>query len=230
MGRVQNQIWAYLLDEAGYYVLDEEGELTAATTVEAELQRRLRIGTGEKSITDADLYLVMARAQDMLNFGGKRVYTTGTFNASSNTSIYVFNASGTLSSQCYAVYSIYDASRTIRRLPNWRHIAQYTKDWYITESATESRAEVWAPISQNLLAIYPAKSSSDSYSAVYLKETTFASTGSTGTLEIPNEDVTILYDVCEIVLLMQLRLFEEAAKKVEFLARDIGLQLTGMGD
>jgi hypothetical protein len=227
MGRVQDQVWAYLLDENGGYVLDEEGELTAATTVEAELQRRLRIGTAEDAITDANLYDVMAKAQHMMNYGMKRVISTGTFNASSNTSIYVFNASGTLSSQCYQVLSLYDASRTILKLPNWKHIAQYNKGWYITADATESRAEVWAPISNNLLAIYPAKSSSDSYSAVYLKECTFASTGSTGTLEIPNEDVTVLYDVCEIVFLMHLRLYEEVARKVEMLAKDIGLTLTG---
>ena len=226
MGRVQDQVWAYLLDEDNDYVLDEEGELTAATTVEAELQRRLRIGTAENAITDANLYDVMAKAQHMLNYGMKRVFTTGTFNASSNTTIYVFNASGTLSSQCYEVHSLYDASRTIRKLPNWRHIGQYNKDWYITNDATESRAEVWAQVSNNLLAIYPAKASSHSYSAVYLKECTFASTGSTGTLEIPNEDVTILYDVCEIVWLMHLRLFDEVARKVEFLAKDIGLELT----
>ena len=192
-------------------------------TVENELQRRLRIGTGGIAISDSNLYTVMNYVQRTLNYALKRDVSTGTYTASATDSVISYT-SASISSDCYAVLAMYDSvsGESLINCPNWNALQQADSSW-LNQGATKSL--VWASIGRNMLAVYPA--SSQTYNAVYLKETTTLDS-SADTFTIPDADINLVHDLCEVVWLAHLRFYEEAALKGTQLKDDLAVRLSGV--
>ena len=75
-----------------------------------------------------------------------------------------------------------------------------------------------------MLAVYPA--SSQTYEVVYLRETT-AINSSADTFTIPDADMPLLTDLCELVWLVHLRQTPEIKPKLERAAQSVALALKG---
>ena len=186
---------------------------TTVETVEAELQRRLRIGSAQIAITDANLFDVMNKVQKVINYALERKLSTGTLTVSSATTLY--HTTTSIAADCRKVIALYDATRTIMFVPNWEMFQQYDQNWH---KSTGSRAEAWAPVGHNMIAVYPG--SSTTLTCVYLAETT--TLDSSGDIfNLGDHDMAIVYDLCEIILLAHLRMYPECGLKVEKFQKDI---------
>jgi hypothetical protein len=196
---------------------------TTAKTAITELQNRLRLGTAEIAVTNANLMSIMNYVQRTLNYALKRDISTGTYTAASTTTVISYT-SASIAADCYGIISMYDSvsNESLYRCPNWNALQQADSSWR-TQSATKSL--VWSHIGRNQLAVYPA--SSQTYNVVYLRETTtIDSTGDTFT--IPDADINLLYDVSELIWLTHLRHYEEAKLKAKALLEHVIVRQTGV--
>ena len=191
---------------------------TTAATVELELQNKLRIGTAQVAISDANLYALMNNVQLAVNYAFKLKIATGTFKCAS--SVTTINATTvTVAADCDRVMVLYEATRTVMYLPSWKDIAQYDRDWQIDGAA---RSEVWSEIGHHILAVYPA--STITYNCVYLQETTLLNAGG-DEFGIPDEDVHLVTELCEIVWLTHLGHLPEAMKQIEEFKKSVETHL-----
>lgn len=196
---------------------------TTAGNFRAHLLTRLR-ATGTVAIAEAFSYEIINYCQTTLNVSRGFVIGTGTFTYNAGTALYTTTAS--VSTACARVLSLYDTTRTIHRV-RLREFSQYNKNWHATAaSGTTWRMEAWAPIGDGMLAIYPVPATGGTCSAVYIKNTDLID-GSTDALEIPDQDMHLLYDLCEIIALAHLRRFAETRAKMKRLATKLGLQWQG---
>ena len=194
-----------------------------ATTVAAAeliLQTRLRIGTGESAISDTNLFDVMDKTQKTINYALSRKMATGTLTVSSATTLY--HTTTSIAADCLRVTTIYDnaaggvtSARTIHFVPDWMMFQQYDQNWH---KSTGSSAIAWAHVGHNMIACYPG--STISLKAVYVADsTTLNSSGDT--FNLGDNDLAIVYDLCEIILLAHLRLYKECSNKVEQFQKEV---------
>jgi len=180
--------------------------LTAATVLE-ELQRRLRIGTAESAISDANIFTIMDCVQCTLNYAFDRSVSTGTFTPASATTLYATTTS--IHGGCFRILTIYESTRTVMFVPNWKMLQQYDRNWF---RSAGTRTEAWAPVGHNMLAIYPG--STTALGVTYVSRPT-AITSSGDVFKLPAVDAPLIYDLCEIVLLAHLRLYPEITRKLQ---------------
>jgi len=186
---------------------------TTVATAEGVLQTRLRIGSAGTAVTDANLFDVMNKVQRVVNYALERKVTTGTLTMSSATTLYYCTTS--IAADCIKVKSLYASSRTIAFVPNWNMMQQYDRDWH---RSTGSRAETWAHVGNNMIAVYPG--STTNLSCVFVQQSS-ALNSSDDTFNLDDNTMGIIYDLCEIVLLAHLRHYAECGRKVEQFQKDI---------
>ena len=221
MAWITDQKLARLQDQGGSWVTDQAGEPVAlgAATVEDELQRRLRVGAAEIALSDTNLYSVMNYVQRTINYATERIVATGTLTMTSGLTLHY--TSTDIAADCYKVLSVYESSRSVMKLGNWNQFVQYDRDWH---RSTGSRAEAWAHVGHNMIAVYPG--TSGNLNAVYLQETTTIDS-SGDDFKLPDIDSDLIYDLCEVVLLAHLKLVPEAGNKVKKLQKDIAPYVGG---
>ena len=190
-----------------------------AKVVETELQRRLRVGSAEIALSDTNLYSIMNFVQRTINYATDRIVATGTLTMASGTTLYYTTAS--IATDCYKVLSVYESSRSVMKLGSWRQFVQYDRDWH---RSTGARAEAWAPIGHNMVAVYPG--TSGNLNAVYLQETTTIDS-SGDDFNLPDIDADLIYDLCEVVVLAHLKLYPEVGRVVDKLKKDIAPYVGG---
>ena len=75
-----------------------------------------------------------------------------------------------------------------------------------------------------MIAIYPG--STGNLTAVYIAETTTLNS-SDDAFNLPDQDMDLVYDMCEIVLLTHLRLYPEVERKIEHFRKTIAPHVGG---
>jgi len=198
---------------------------TKVQDVEDELQRRLDIGTGESAITDANLFDVMNKVQQTINFALRRRITTGTFTAAT-TKTALFYTTTAIAADCLQVQALYLSTRTIMRLPSWTQMKQYDRNWWSTGGAA-GRVEAWSHVGHNAAVIYPGvKTANTTLTCVYLQDTTTLNS-SDDLFYLGDHDMALVYDLCEIILLAHMRRIPECVERVKKLEKDIIPYLEG---
>lgn len=185
------------------------------------LRDRLR-ATGTVAYTDAFMYDLISKAQLLVNAGLGRVKTTTTLTTVAYKLVYKIADDLT---SAIDIISVKDGERTIYKLDDWRQLFQYNRDWF---RATGTRIEAWAQIGRDLLILYPALTSGDSVT-VYHTKLTDTLDDSTDELELPDEDIDLLLDVCEMVLHANLRQFDELKHLAERFKQDYVSQVASFG-
>jgi len=194
---------------------------TTVKTVETELQRRLRIGTLENAVSDANLFDVMNKVQKTLNYALKRKLSTGALTLSTAVASLYYTTTS-VAADCLQVRSLYLSSRSIMFVPNWQALQQYDSSWFRTSG---SRVEAWSHVGHNMVAVYPCVPTTGAVAAtsltcVYLADTTTLDS-SADTFGLADQDMALVYDLCEIVLLAHLRLIPELSRKVGKFQADV---------
>jgi len=184
---------------------------TTAAQLLAELQTRLRIGTAQVAITDINMWAVMNSVQRAVNYALQRTVSTGTFKcASSITTINPISSTVVMdSSVCTYVLALYESTRSLMQLPSWKDISQYSLTW---QTSGDARTEAWAMLGDDHVIVYPA--STITYDCVYVTETAVINS-SDDTFDLPDRDVNLVRELCELIWLVHLRHFEEAMSKAK---------------
>ncbi len=185
----------------------------SASTIELQLQTRLRIGSAGNAITDANLFSIMNYVQRTINYSLKRELSSATLTGASATVL--TECTTTIGTDFNAIISVHESTRSLMRVANWNQLKQYDSSWI---GSTAARSEAWSPVGRNMIAVYPA--STGTYTVTYIQETTTINS-SGDTLNLPDEDGTLLIDLCELVWLAHLRLYPETVAKVEQLNADL---------
>ena len=192
---------------------------TTAGNFLAHLRTRLR-STGTVGISDAFGYTIISSSQLVLNAGRGFVIASGTFTYTSGNALYTLSAA--VSTSCARLISLYGTDFTVQRV-HLGELSQYDKNWYGTSvSSGGGIPNVWSPIGEEMIAIYPKSSTGGTLSCTYIKATDAVSTG-TDTLEIADSDLHFLYDLCEIAGLAHMRQFAETRAKIARLRQKLGL-------
>lgn len=194
---------------------------TTLATAEDELQRRLRIGSGENAVSDTNLFDVVDKVQKTVNYALKRKLSTGTLTLSTAAGTLYYSTTS-IAADCLQVRSLYLSTRSIMFIPDWRMLQQYDSSWY---NSTGARVEAWSNIAHNAIVIYPSVPVADPGTAttltcVYLADTTTLNS-SGDAFNLGDHDLALVYDLAEIVLLAHLRLYPECKYKVEKFQKDV---------
>jgi len=192
---------------------------TTAGNFRTHLLTRLRT-TGTVAISSAFSYEIINYCQTTLNVGRGFVLTSGTFTYTSGNALYTLSSA--VASGCARLVSLYESSRTIRRIA-LHELKQYDREWYAAATASGTYYPLaWAPIGDEMIAIYPKPATGGTLSCAYIKNTALID-GTTDTLEVDDKDLHFLYDLCEIVSLAHLHKIPETRIKIARLRQKLGL-------
>lgn len=185
------------------------------------LRTRLR-QSGTVGISDALALEVLDLCQKMFNARQKRVLTSTDITLDANTLLFDIRSKLT-NPEGMSIISIKVSDRTLIKLDNWREIFGYSQNWF-TETA--SRHEVWAAFGADMFIVYPAVSTNTTATVVYAGETTVLDE-TTDTMDIPEEDKNVVYDMAEAILHFHMRNFSEMGAKLTEISNFLGLGFSG---
>jgi len=180
---------------------------TTAGTARTRLLTRVRM-SGTVAYSEANIYDLLSKCQQLVNYLIGRYTATGTITTVANTYFYTFSSD--LSSGMRIV-SMSESNREIPELPDWRELGQYSRTWL---DDTGTRFECFAHIGHDLILIYPAKTGASSVDVTYVAIPTVLDE-STDNFSLPDDDVELVIDLAEIILLTSSRRFGEAQRKMK---------------
>jgi hypothetical protein len=195
---------------------------TTAVNFGAHLWTRVELGSTTGAFSSGDTYDLINYCQKVLCVGRALVVATGTFTYTSGNAIYTISSA--VSTSCARIISLYKTTKTAMRVGGLDELRQYDLNWYAASSSGGSTwfPKAWCQLGEDTLVVYPKPASGGTLSCAYVKNPGLIDEG-TDTLEIADKDLPLLYDLCEIILLVHLRRLTEAGMKVVRLEERLGI-------
>jgi hypothetical protein len=196
---------------------------TTAGAALAHILKRLR-STGTLAITTGFALEAIHYSQITMGVGRNLVLVNAdNFTYTSGTCLYTLSAA--VSTDCARLVSLYSTSRTVPRV-SFSALKQYDRMWYSSTNTTSGSyvIQAWAPIGEEMIAIYPSPASGGVIQCTYVKQISTGAVATTATsLEVNDKDKHLVYDLAEIVLLAHLRRTPECKQKITGLRAKLGL-------
>jgi len=172
-----------------------------STVLITELGRRLR-DPANFAHSSAVLTRFLDHTQRLVNYHFSLILNTTAFIPSARRTLYLNSA---ISANIAHIETVRQGGRELFEVP-WHSLVHNDPKWY---RAVGKRYEMFARVGNDMVVIYPSLATPLSVDVVYTRNPA-ALTGAPGDVTVPNEYVTIVSDMTEVLALLRGRRLAEA--------------------